>query len=614
MRRHNGDAAGGGDDVGSRTGAAGGLVRRRTRHRGESLAALVLMTGVAVAWFAHTWEAPGLRLVGAGADGYGVLWCIAWVPFALGHGLNPLFSHYIHFPAGNNLMWGTSMPLVAALVSPITVTVGPVVAYNVVATAGPALAGWAGYLAFRRWTAPLPALAGALVFGFSPAMAAQSAQHPFLTFTVTAPLLLIVGDRLLVVQGRPAWRDGLWLGLLVWAQLLISEEVLAIEALLAVPAVVVLALGSRRAVPERMRHALSGLGVGAAVAACLSAWPLSVQFFGSQRLGQLHPAGVFVSDLWSFVTPNPVTQLSSRSIRTFSYQFTGNWTEWGSYLGVALLGFLVVAGVICRRRRVAWVAVAVVVVAGVLSLGGSLHVAGHDTHIPLPWALFGGLPVLKNLLPVRLSVIMFLGVGLLVALGLQELAARSFAPRSRRPPRRSRSAISRLGGYGLAAVALLSLIPIVPYMTTTAPSLDAAARRAACPARPGADVDLLPSDEEYVVAWQAESGFCFTIPSRSGLTGVRGGTSVLQEASGDASIGRPMPTLTPALVAQVRRELSARHPAAIIIGPNEPPARPDTEVRLSGWVTRLLGAPPAAEGDVLIWRHPHVADRGAPSR
>jgi hypothetical protein len=35
-------------------------------------------------------------------------------------------------PSGANLMWATSMPLVALLASPVTVVAGPVVAYDVV--------------------------------------------------------------------------------------------------------------------------------------------------------------------------------------------------------------------------------------------------------------------------------------------------------------------------------------------------------------------------------------------------------------------------------------------------------------------------------------------------
>jgi hypothetical protein len=557
------------------------------------------MTTLAVAWFAHTWGSPGSHVVGSGGDGYGVVWYFGWFEFAVRHGLDPLFTHYVHFPAGNNLMWNPGMPLVAALVSPITATAGPVVAYNVVATVAPALAGWVSYLAFRRWTAPIPALVGALVFGFSPVMAAQSAQHPFLTFSVTVPLLLIVGDRLLVVQPAPAWRDGLWLGVLLAAQLLISEEVLTMEAIIAVPAVVVLLLINREAITGRLGHAVRGLGVAAGVAAVLSAGPLAIQFLDPERPGQLHPAGIYVSDLWSFVTPNPVTQRTISSARHLAAHFTGNWTEWGSYLGFPLVVFLVLTMVLCRRRRVAWVALAVTLAAAVFSLGGSLHVAGRDTHIALPWAALSGFPVLEDLLPTRFAVVMFIGVGLLVALGLQEVVRHGWG--------------LRVGAYGLAGLVLASLVPIVPYPATTVPALDATALRHICPAHAGSDVALMPYNQEYVVLWQAEAHYCFTIPSRSSLTGVVGGpVAVLQQGARQAGYGLPMPVRTQALLAQARSELKRWQTTAVVLGPAGPPARPRAEIRLIRWLTRLLGPSSAIYGDIRVWPHPHVVAVASP--
>ena len=56
-----------------------------------------------------------------------------------------------------------------------------------------------------------------------------------------------------------------------------------------------------------------------------------------------------------------------------------------------------------------------------LSMGPTLHVVGDITSFRLPGDILQHLPVLKNLLPDRFAGTMFLGVGLLVALGLDEL-------------------------------------------------------------------------------------------------------------------------------------------------------------------------------------------------
>src|ERR1022692_2811235 len=52
------------------------------------------------------------RPLGAEADGDFTLalWLIAWVPHALAHGLNPLFSNAMYVPTGINLSQNTASP------------------------------------------------------------------------------------------------------------------------------------------------------------------------------------------------------------------------------------------------------------------------------------------------------------------------------------------------------------------------------------------------------------------------------------------------------------------------------------------------------------------------
>ncbi|MBO0886665.1 MAG: hypothetical protein J2O38_04660 [Acidimicrobiales bacterium] len=586
-------------------------VSRHPLARREAALVLLLMLVLAFAWFWHTWAAPTTHTVGAGTDSYPMMWTLAWFPYALGHGLNPLVTHYVNAPHGINLMWNPYMPLLSLLVSPITVIAGPLVAYNVIATAAPALAGWAAYVAFRRWTAPVPALAGALVFGFSSFMAAESSTHAFITFLVSAPLLLIVLDRLLVVQSAPAWRDGALLGLLVWAQLLFNEETLVIEATIAATAVTVAALLNLRAIRSRLRHSAQGLLVAAGVAGALGAYPLAVQLLGPYRpqTAAISP-GAFSADLWNFVSPTYTTAVHTSSAFALDQHFTVNWTEWGSYLGIPLIVSLIGCLFICRRQRVAWVAATIAVSAGVLSLGPSLQIAGHNTGIPLPWSLFAHLPYIYDLEPVRAAAPMFLGAGLLLALGLHELRHLAFPLRG--------------GGYGLAAFGLAVLAPMAPYITNTVPTDASLVAGRACPDRPGGTVFILPSSEEYAALWQAQGGFCFALPTYYGFHGVYTGptrfglhngphdqpATALDLASWAATLGEPLPALTPSLRARAARELVQLKLDEVVLGPTPLPANPEAHARLLAWVTDLLGSPPKARGDLLVWSHPQV--RSAP--
>lgn len=566
------------------------------------------MSVLAVAWFWHTWAAPTTHTVGAGADSYPVMWTLAWVPYAIGHGLNPLVTHLVDAPHGINLMWNPYMPLLALLVSPLTVLAGPVVAYNVIATAAPALAGWAAYLAFRRWTAPAPALAGALVFGFSSFMAAESSQNVFVTFLVSAPLMLIALDRLLVVQRAPAWRSGVFLGLVVGGQLLVDEEMLVIEVVIAAAAVAVAAVLNVGAIRSRLKHAAQGLAVAAGVAGALSAWPLVVQFFGPYRPEQaVISQASFSADLWNFVSPTYTSAVHTASAFALDQHFTVNWTEWGSYLGIPLIALLIACLVICRRQRLAWVAATITVSAGLLALGPSLHIAGRDTGIPLPWSLLARLPDIHDLEPVRAAAPMFLGAGLLLALGLHEL--------------RHRALPLFACGYGLAVFGLVVLAPIVPYLNNPVPTDASLVAGSACPARPGATVFLLPSSELYTALWQAQAGFCFSLPTYYGFHGVYEGptrfglhngphdrpATALDQASWDATQGKPLPDLTPSLRGRAAQQLLALKLSEVVLGPTPLPANPTAHARLAGWVTQLLGSPPRQLGDLLVWSHPRVA-------
>lgn len=568
---------------------------RNALHRGEAVLVLLLFCVLAAAWFWHTWAAPTTHSAGAGADSYAEIWSMAWIPYALGHGLNPLVTQYVNAPQGVNLMWTPMMPLPSLLVSPITVTAGPVVAYNVIATAAPALAAWAAYLAIRRWTGPFPALVGALVFAFSPFVAAQSADHVFLTFSMSAPLLLIVLDRLLVVQEAPAWQDGVFLGLLFWAQLLISEEILAIEVVVAAVAVVVTALLNVHEIRAKLEHAAKGLAVAAGVAAILSAWPLAVQFFGQAQAGSaaLYSQTFYSTDLWNFISPTTVTALHTSSAISLERHFTANPTEWGSYLGIPLIVSLVGSLVICRRRRVAWVGVTIVVSTALLTLGPSLHIAGHDTGIPLPWTLLTHLPVLRDLLPVRAAGIMYLGAGLLLALGLEEVGRRALTWRAT--------------GCGLAALSLAVLAPTMPYFTNSLPTDASLAAGLACPTRPRDNIYLFPA-VEYSALWQAQAGFCFAMPAKNAFHAPPRHPWVLDYASTDASSGYAMPNITPSLRARTSREFRELKLTALVLPVSTPPpASPTTSARLTRWLTELLGVPPRHMGDLLIWAHPRVA-------
>jgi hypothetical protein len=569
--------------------------QRGRAGRRELLVVIPLSFVLAAALWHNAWVNPFSTQLGGLGDADEYSWFLAWMPYALGHGLDPLISHYANFPSGVNLMWNTSVVLPSFIMSPVTVIFGAAFSYNILMTAAPALSVTFGYVAFRRWTGPLPSATGALIFGFSPYVISQSFGHVAQTLILSAPLVLIVLDRLLVLQTTPTWKDGLLLGLLAWAQLLTGEEVLAMEAVTAAIAVVVLCALNWSAVLSHVRYALGGLVTAAGSFAVLSAPFIGVQYLGPDRVQNAHPYDVYVSDLFNFFVPTNITKLAPASALAVSSHFTGNGSEQSAYIGVPLLVFIAISIFFARRRGVTWVALAVVLGAGVLSMGPTLHVVGDITSFRLPGDILHHLPVLANLLPDRFAGPMFLGVGLLVALGLEELKGRAVP--------------YTVVGWALAGLGLASLFPTTNFPAAPSPLYTAFDTGLACPSpTPGTGHPpvalLLPAVNELNLRWQPESKFCFVMPSDTGMTGTnQGDVGALGLLLSLSQPGALLPPLTPQTRAEAANEITALDIKEIVIGPESPQVptwSPDGQAQLVVWLEWLLGQAPLQSHDNYI--------------
>jgi len=145
---------------------------------------------------------PGLPRVGqAVPDPNFYIWSWRWWPYAIGHGLNPLYSRQIGAPAGFDLAWTTPVPAVAVLLSPVTLAFGSIVSFNLSVVLSAPVSGWVAFLAARRLTGRFWAslMAGA-VYGFSWYEVGETrAGHPNLYVIMLLPLMLYLAL---------LWRDG----------------------------------------------------------------------------------------------------------------------------------------------------------------------------------------------------------------------------------------------------------------------------------------------------------------------------------------------------------------------------------------------------------------------
>jgi hypothetical protein len=628
---------------------------------------LLFFLTLAVLLLGSTWTSPTTRTLGAGVGDPGVFtWFLRWTPFAVGRQISPFFSDYLNHPHGINLMWNTWVPLPGLLLSPLTLSFGPVLTLNVLLTLGYGLSAWSAYLAIRRFVPNHgAAAAGGLVYGFSPAMIGHS-HHPNLILVFLLPWLLVLVDEILVRQRRsPVWL-GVVLGVLSAAQVLVGEEVFVATVLLGAVLLVVLVAMQPRAVPGRVRYALTAIVVSLLVFAPLAALPLKAQLTGPARVqADITPEVRGSSDLLAVVTPNRLSAIAPDAAIRLGDRFEGSKE---TYLGLPLL--LVALAVVVVRRGSAVVRAGFVMLVAclVLSLGARLRVGGHLTGVRLPWRVMEALPLLQNMVPARLALFTALFAGLLLAAALdglwrggrgsggleqpQAVAPRwdrgsggleqpqAVAPRWDRgsggleqpqavAPRWDRGsggleqpqAVAprairwgrRVLAVAVAVVALAAMAPPGPLrarpVVATPPFFATAAVRA-LPRDGVALVVPFPKRGRTNVAmvWQAEAGMWFKMP---------GGYFVGPDRDGGTRHDAP-PTTTSVTLSRIER---GRRPPELTPGLRRQIAGDFATWRvgsvvlgpmrnrraMAGFLTELVGRPPETVGGVQVWRDATVA-------
>jgi hypothetical protein len=427
----------------------------RSRRR-ETLGALLVYLMLTYLFTSATWQDPTNDWVGRCCDQEQSIWFLAWTPAAFELGQNPLLTDRLNAPDGANLMWNGAIPLLGLLFAPVTLTAGPVFAYNLAVLLAISLSGLACFLALRRYTTgPLgPLVAGAL-YALSPYVASHTVLHLNLINVWSPPLFLMLLDEIVVRRRHRAEVLGVALGVLGAVQLVTFEEVLATSAVAGLVLVIAAAavIHRREAILDAARRLLRAALPGLATFLVLGAFPLAVQFFGPQQIhGQVQPPAVFSMDLLNVVVPTDYTWLAPELATDMSKEFSGLHHEATGYLGVALL--LVLGWIVVERRRDPRILVAAAtgLILLVLSLGPVLYVGTEPTGVPMPWAPLAELPLLEHVLPGRITLYVFLAVAVLLALAVDH--ATSLA---RRP------AAVRLVAI---AAALVFLIP-APAKTST---------------------------------------------------------------------------------------------------------------------------------------------------
>jgi len=582
------------------------------------VAACYVLAAIAVT--ALLWKDPASRMVaGDTPDTDQAAWWLRYTALAVTHWHLPaLVTTSMNVPTGVNLMWNNALLVPGLVLSPVTVLFGPQVSLNVLLTVGFAGSATSLYWVLRRWrVGTVAAVAGGLVYGFSPAVAQSAIGHFHIQFAVFPPLIVYLVARLLTGRGEP-FRTGAALGLVVALQLLSGEELLFNTGLAIVVGLVVAAAGRFRftagedpgqgPAAEKWLGLASGIMTAAGIFIMIVGYPLWTQFAGPLvQHGSPFLLDYYKNDLQGFVKPSRLQLVHTASTANFVDQFQGGAPEYLGYLGWPLVLVLAWATVALWRVLAARVLAVTFLVLEICSLGGTLLAGGHvHSWIKLPWYWVEQLPLLSSAVVDRFSVTADGCAAALLALAID--AAWQSVPARRRVAAR-------------AAILLGTAITVVPVLPAPLP----AATVAGVPAGWGqvlTDLRLPPSAGVLTVPvptasfatpmrWQADTGLpaslvggCFIGPVEGGQAYVDGyglskpeqylnwlwvesGTGAINSAgvSSDAEVQSPMATAN---------WLASSGASAVVAvtSPGSP---------LASYLTGLLGPPTARSGSVLGW-------------
>jgi hypothetical protein len=443
---------------------------------------------------------PGMpQLAQGGFDPNFYVWALHWWPYALGHGLNPLHSAQIGAPAGYSLAWVTTVPPLALLLAPVTLTAGPVAAFSLLVVAGAPVSGWGAFVLCRRLTGRFWAsLAGGAVFGFS----AFEVNHAYtgqlnLGVSVLLPLL----GYLMV-----AWRDGAigprafvtWTALALTVQAYLFLETFAdLTAVLIAGFAVGAALAGRDGRPRVARLALL-TGISYAISLVLTApfTGYALAHRPSAFTRETVTTSIPMNGLW---VPLAGHDLGLRWLADAAGRLLGVPGRDG-YLGVPLLVLVFALPLVARASRLARFLLALTVLVILGAFGPVLRLDNATPLFHLPWSRLWSLPIATSAYPSRLMVFAFLAASVAVALWLAQ-------PGGWRSP-------GSWARWLLAALALAALggnINRLNYADQSGTPAFIATGAYRAYVQPGATVLVLSQRGNAGLLWQAETNGYFRL-------------------------------------------------------------------------------------------------------
>ena len=416
------------------------LSEPRTQARLETygLEALLFFAALSVFFFGRSLIGHfSDRYIAMGHDAGISIFFLEWWRYALANHLNPFHINVVWAPSGYNLAWAASIPLAAFAMSPIEITLGPVAAYNVAILLCPALSAWTAFILCRRIVRSYwPALAGGYLFGFSPYMLAHLTGHLTLCMVFLIPVAVgLVRARL--SEELTSRKFVLLSTILLTAQFLLSLEIFASGTLMGA---VFLALLWKYS-PVDLRGRIWRLVPPLAVSYLFTVILVSPYLYYFLSAGSVPLASnwaiITSANPSSLITP-AMTNIAGKFFRTIT--LAPSLWDASEYIGLPALLLLWYFARSRWNEKGTKLLCVFWIIAIITSFGQNLWLTP-AFGIPMPWMLVKFVPIVKMILPARLSVYAFLAFAAILAIWLSD----------------ERTAL--LPRFIVAALILISLLP-----------------------------------------------------------------------------------------------------------------------------------------------------------
>ena len=353
--------------------------------------------------------------IGVGShDQIQFIWTLYWWPYAISHHINPFFSTFIWHPYGTDLSLApASVPGASLIALPIILIFGPVAAYNLLIIIGSALSAFFTFLITNYLTKSYQAgvIAG-LLFGFSTYQFVQVIHlHVELTF-----LLPLIGYLSILFWEKKIHSIAfiLLVGSCLALQYLISIEVFVTLSLFIGISWIIFMLVCLEHFKKLIIFSIFLLSAYITCLIILSPF-IYLAFKNGIPIKPFHSVTVYSVDPLNFIIPTKITYFGAIAFAQISNAFFYNIHEHSGYLGIPAIIIIIIYSVKYWNEKMTRFLFFILLSFMILSLGPKLHIAGYST-LTLPYYYLNKLPVINQLLPVRLTVYVFFVASILIGL------------------------------------------------------------------------------------------------------------------------------------------------------------------------------------------------------